>query len=201
MRLQPVVEEIAKWNVPLSVDTRRSAIMQRLLGDGLSDIINDISALEDNGAIELLAAYPSTGICLMHMQGLPETMQNNPQYQNVVAEVAGYLKARAQACRAAGIRSERIVLDPGIGFGKNLQHNIQLMRHLPDLKTQTGLPLLIGVSRKRMIGEITGEAEPAQRIHGSVAAALYAAERGAAILRVHDVKATADALKVWQALR
>ena len=201
VRLQPVVEEIAKWNVPLSVDTRRSAIMQRLLGDGLADIINDISALEDNGAIELLAAYPSTGICLMHMQGLPETMQNNPQYQNVVAEVAGYLKARAQACRAAGIRSERIVLDPGIGFGKNLQHNIQLMRHLPDLQAQTDLPLLIGVSRKRMIGEITGEAEPAQRIHGSVAAALYAAERGAAILRVHDVKATADALKVWQALR
>ena len=200
-RLQPIVSEIAKWNVPLSVDTRRSTIMQRLLGDGLSDIINDISALEDNGAIELLAAYPSTGICLMHMQGLPETMQNNPQYQDVVAEVAGYLKARAQACQAAGIRSERIVLDPGIGFGKNLQHNIQLMRHLPDLKTQTGLPLLVGVSRKRMIGEITGEAEPAQRIHGSVAAALYAAERGAAILRVHDVKATADALKVWQALR
>ena len=201
VRLQPVVEEIAKWNVPLSVDTRRSAIMQRLLGDGLADIINDISALEDNGAIELLAAHPSTGICLMHMQGLPETMQNNPQYQDVVAEVAGYLKARAQACQAAGIRSERIVLDPGIGFGKNLQHNIQLMRHLPDLKTQTGLPLLVGVSRKRMIGEITGEAEPAQRIHGSVAAALYAAERGATILRVHDVKATADALKVWQALR
>ena len=200
-RLQPVVEEIAKWNVPLSVDTRRSTIMQRLLGDGLSDIINDISALEDNGAIELLAAHPSTGICLMHMQGLPETMQNNPQYQDVVAEVAGYLKARAQVCRAAGIRSERIVLDPGIGFGKNLQHNIQLMRHLPDLQAQTGLPLLVGVSRKRMIGEITGEAEPAQRIHGSVAAALYAAERGAAILRVHDVKATADALKVWQALR
>ena len=200
-RLQPVVEEIAKWNVPLSVDTRRSAIMQRLLGDGLSDIINDISALEDNGAIELLAAHPDIGICLMHMQGLPETMQNNPQYQDVVAEVAGYLKARAQACRAAGIRSERIVLDPGIGFGKNLQHNIQLMRHLPDLQAQTDLPLLIGVSRKRMIGEITGEAEPAQRIHGSVAAALYAAERGAAILRVHDVKATADALKVWQALR
>ena len=200
-RLQPVVEEIAKWNVPLSVDTRRSAIMQRLLGDGLSDIINDISALEDNGAIELLAAHPDIGICLMHMQGLPETMQNNPQYQDVVAEVADYLKARAQACRAAGIRSERIVLDPGIGFGKNLQHNIQLMRHLPDLKTQTGLPLLVGVSRKRMIGEITGEAEPAQRIHGSVAAALYAAERGAAILRVHDVKATDDALKVWQALR
>ena len=201
VRLQPVVEEIAKWNVPLSVDTRRSAIMQRLLGDGLADIINDISALEDNGAIELLAAHPDTGICLMHMQGLPETMQNNPQYQDVVAEVAGYLKARVQACQAAGIRSERIVLDPGIGFGKNLQHNIQLMRHLPDLKTQTGLPLLVGVSRKRMIGEITGEAEPAQRIHGSVAAALYAAERGATILRVHDVKATADALKVWQALR
>ena len=200
-RLQPVVEEIAKWNIPLSEDTRRSTIMQRLLGDGLADIINDISALADGDAIELLAAHPDTGICLMHMQGLPETMQNNPQYQDVVTEVAGYLTARAQACRAAGIRSERIVLDPGIGFGKNLQHNIQLMRHLPDLQAQTDLPLLIGVSRKRMIGEITGETEPTQRIHGSVAAALYAAERGAAILRVHDVKATADALKVWQALR
>ncbi len=199
-RLQPIVSEIIKWDVPLSVDTRRSAIMQRLLGDGLSDIINDISALADGGAIELLAAHPDTGICLMHMQGLPETMQNNPQYQDVVAEVAGYLKARAQTCQAAGIRSERIVLDPGIGFGKNLQHNIQLMRHLPDLQAQTGLSLLIGISRKRMIGEITGETDPTQRIHGSVAAALYAAERGAAILRVHDVKATADALKVWQAL-
>ncbi|OAM36613.1 dihydropteroate synthase [Eikenella sp. NML080894] len=199
-RLQPIVSEIIKWNVPLSVDTRRTAIMQRLLGKGLADIINDVSALEDSGAIELLAAYPNSGICLMHMQGLPETMQNNPQYQNVVSEVAGYLKARAQACQAAGICSERIVLDPGFGFGKTLQHNIQLMHHLPDLQAQTGLPLLIGVSRKRMIGEITGEADPAQRIHGSVAAALYAAERGAAILRVHDVKATADALKVWQAL-
>ena len=199
-RLQPVVREIIKWNVPLSVDTRCSAIMQRLLGSGLADIINDVSALEDSGAIELLAAHPDTGICLMHMQGLPETMQNNPQYQDVASEVAGYLKARAQTCQAAGIRSERIVLDPGIGFGKNLQHNIQLMRHLPDLQVQTSLPLLIGVSRKRMIGEITGETDPAQRIHGSVAAALYAAERGATILRVHDVKATADALKVWQAL-
>ena len=199
-RLQPIVREIIKWDVPLSVDTRRSAIMQRLLGDGLSDIINDISALADGGAIELLAAHPDTGICLMHMQGLPETMQNNPQYQDVVAEVAGYLKARAQTGQAAGILSDRIVLDPGIGFGKNLQHNIQLMRHLPDLQAQTDLPLLIGVSRKRMIGEITGETDPTQRIHGSVAAALYAAERGAAILRVHDVKATADALKVWQAL-
>ena len=199
-RLQPIVSEIIKWDVPLSVDTRRSTIMQRLLGNGLADIINDVSALEDSGAIELLAAHPDTGICLMHMQGLPETMQNNPQYQDVVAEVAGYLKARAQTCQAAGILSDRIMLDPGIGFGKNLQHNIQLMRHLPDLKTQTGLPLLVGVSRKRMIGEITGETEPTQRIHGSVAAALYTAERGAAILRVHDVKATADALKVWQAL-
>ncbi|OAM39696.1 dihydropteroate synthase [Eikenella sp. NML120348] len=199
-RLQPIVSEIIKWNVPLSVDTRRTAIMQRLLGKGLADIINDVSALEDSGAIELLAAYPNSGICLMHMQGLPETMQNNPQYQNVVSEVAGYLKARAQACQAAGICSERIVLDPGFGFGKTLQHNTQLMRHLPDLQAQTGLPLLIGVSRKRMIGEITGEADPAQRIHGSVTAAIAATERGAAILRVHDVKATADALKVWQAL-
>ena len=199
-RLQPVVEEIAKWNVPLSVDTRRSAIMQRLLGDGLSDIINDISALEDNGAIELLAAHPDIGICLMHMQGLPENMQINPKYQDVVGEVARYLKERAAECIAAGIAPQRIALDPGFGFGKNLQHNIALMQHLPELMAETGFPLLIGVSRKRMIGELTGEADAAARVHGSVAAALASVARGAQIVRVHDVKATADALKVWDAL-
>lgn len=200
-RLEPVLNELVKWQVPISVDTRRTTIMQRLLDRGLTDIINDVAALEDKGAVDLLAAHPQIGICLMHMQGLPETMQNNPQYQDVVNEISGYLKARIETCLAAGIENNRLVLDPGFGFGKTLEHNIQLMRHLPALQVQNGLPLLIGVSRKRMIGELTGETDAAARIHGSVAAALIAASRGASILRVHDVKATTDALKVWRALQ
>lgn len=199
-RVRPVLEELAAWNVPVSLDTRRTAVMRQALDSGLADIINDVSALTDEGAIELLAQQPDTGICLMHMQGLPATMQENPQYGNVADEVAAYLGARAAACEAAGIARTRLVLDPGFGFGKNLAHNTGLMRHLGSLMRQTGLPLLVGVSRKRMIGELTGEADPAARIHGSVAAALAAAARGAHIIRVHDVKATADALKVWQAL-
>lgn len=200
-RLQPVVRELAKWKVPVSVDTRRTEVMRRLLGEGLADIINDVAALEDEGAVALLAGHADIGICLMHMQGLPENMQNNPRYEDVVSEVAGYLKNRAAVCTAAGIDSRRLVLDPGFGFGKTLQHNIQLMRHLSDLQAQTGLPLLIGVSRKRMIGELSGEADAGARVYGSVAAALAAAARGAAVLRVHDVKATVDAWRVWRALQ
>ncbi|MCQ9325920.1 dihydropteroate synthase [Neisseria dentiae] len=199
-RVAPVLKELASWNVPVSLDTRRTAVMRRALEQGGVDIINDVSALSDDGAVELLAQQPATGICLMHMQGLPATMQNNPQYQDVVVEVARYLNGRTAVCTAAGIARERIILDPGFCFGKNLQHNTALMRHLRSLMQQTGLPLLIGVSRKSMIGELTGEADAAARIHGSVAAALAAAARGAQILRVHDVKATADAVKVWQAL-
>ncbi len=200
-RLQPVVRELAKWKVPVSVDTRRTEVMRCLLGEGLADIINDVAALEDEGAVDLLASHADIGICLMHMQGLPENMQNNPRYEDVVGEVAGYLKNRAEVCTAAGMDSRRLVLDPGFGFGKTLQHNIQLMRHLPELQAQTGLPLLIGVSRKRMIGELSGEADAGARVYGSVAAALAAAARGAAVLRVHDVKATVDAWRVWRALQ
>ncbi|MBF0804546.1 MULTISPECIES: dihydropteroate synthase [unclassified Neisseria] len=199
-RVAPVLKELALWNVPVSLDTRRTAVMRRALEQGGVDIINDVSALNDTGAVALMAQQPATGICLMHMQGLPATMQNNPQYQDVVSEVACYLNGRAAVCAAAGIARRRIVLDPGFGFGKNLQHNTALMRHLRSLMAQTGLPLLVGVSRKRIIGELTGETDAAARIHGSVAAALAAAARGAQILRVHDVKATSDALKVWQAL-
>lgn len=199
-RVQPVLAEVGKWGVPVSLDTRRASVMRLALEQGGTDIINDVSALSDEGALEILAQSPDTGICLMHMQGLPETMQDNPQYQDVVGEVARYLNARAAACAAVGIAKERITLDPGFGFGKNLQHNIALMRHLPELMNETGLPLLIGVSRKRMIGEITGEQTPSERIHGSVAAALASVARGAKIIRVHDVKATADALKVWNVL-
>ncbi|WP_049223479.1 dihydropteroate synthase [Neisseria sicca] len=199
-RVEPVLAEVAGWGVPVSLDTRRTVIMEKALALGGVDIINDIAALTDEGAVELLARQADTGICLMHMQGLPENMQINPEYQDVVGEVARYLKERAAECIAAGIAPQRITLDPGFGFGKNLQHNIALMRHLPELMAETGFPLLIGVSRKRMIGELTGEADVAERVHGSVAAALASVARGAQIVRVHDVKATADALKVWDAL-
>ena len=199
-RVEPVLAEVAGWGVPISLDTRRTVIMEKALALGGVDIINDVAALNDEGAVELLARQADTGICLMHMQGLPETMQINPKYQDVVGEVARYLKARSAECIAAGIAPQRIILDPGFGFGKTLQHNIALMRHLPELMAETGFPLLIGVSRKRMIGELTGEANAAERVHGSVAAALASVARGAQIVRVHDVKATADALKVWDAL-
>lgn len=199
-RVKPVLAEVAGWGVPVSLDTRRTVIMEKALALGGVDIINDIAALTDEGAVELLASQSDTGICLMHMQGLPENMQINPEYQDVVGEVARYLKERAAECIAAGIAPQRITLDPGFGFGKNLQHNIALMQHLPELMAETGFPLLIGVSRKRMIGELTSEADAAERVHGSVAAALASVARGAQIVRVHDVKATADALKVWDAL-
>lgn len=199
-RVEPILAEVVGWGVPVSLDTRRTVIMEKALALGGVDIINDIAALTDEGAVELLARQADTGICLMHMQGLPENMQINPKYQDVVGEVAWYLKERAAECIAAGIAPQRITLDPGFGFGKNLQHNIALMRHLPELMAETGFPLLIGVSRKRMIGELTGEADVAERVHGSVAAALASVARGAQIVRVHDVKATADALKTWEAL-
>ena len=201
-RVAPVLAEVAGWGVPVSLDTRRTVIMEKALALGGIDIINDVAALTDEGAVELLARQADTGICLMHMQGLPENMQINPKYQDVVGEVARYLKTRSETCVAAGIAPQRITLDPGFGsgFGKNLQHNIALMRHLPELMAETGLPLLIGVSRKSTIGELTGETDAAARVHGSVAAALAAVARGAKIVRVHDVKATADALKVWDAL-
>lgn len=197
-RVAPVLEEVAKWNVPVSLDTRRTAVMRQALTQGTADIINDVAALSDEGAVELLASHPQTGICLMHMQGLPESMQQNPQYQDVVGEVVRYLNERVAVCIAAGIARNRMTLDPGFGFGKTLAHNIALMQHLEDFLQAAGLPLLIGVSRKRMIGEMTGEADAAARVHGSVAAALSAVARGAQIIRVHDVKATVDAIKVWQ---
>ena len=199
-RVQPVLAELVKWQVPLSLDTRRTAVMQQALAHGYADIINDVSALGDEGAIGLLAQQAHTGICLMHMQGMPETMQQSPSYQDVAEEVLRYLNERVAACEAAGIARARLVLDPGFGFGKTLPHNIALMQHLGSLLRGSGLPLLIGVSRKRMIGDLSGEQDAAARVHGSVAAALAAVARGAQIVRVHDVKATADALKVWQAV-
>lgn len=199
-RVEPLLRETVSWGVPVSLDTRRSEIMRRALENGLADIINDVQALSDHGAVETLAAAPDIGICLMHMQGLPENMQDNPQYTDVVGEVARYLNERTTVCTSAGISRERLILDPGFCFGKTLEHNILLMRHLPDLIEACGLPMLVGVSRKSMIGALTGESVPSERVHGSVAAALFAAQHGAGVIRVHDVKATVDALKVWHAL-
>ncbi|MDK4683644.1 dihydropteroate synthase [Kingella negevensis] len=199
-RVQPVLAEIAKWNVPISLDTRRVAVMRLALAYGFADIINDVQGLEDEGSVALLA-QSSAGVCVMHMKGLPENMQNNPNYQDVVREVADYLQQRADVCIQAGIAPERIVLDAGFGFGKTLSHNIALMQHLGELGSSHNLPHLVGVSRKRMIGEITGRENPMERVSGSVAAALFAIEKGAKIVRVHDVRETVDALKVWQALR
>lgn len=199
-RVAPILQVLHTWQVPISLDTRRTVIMQRALEQGWVDIINDVQALEDEGAVDLLAQYPTIGACLMHMQGLPQTMQDNPHYQDVVCEVSRYLKQRLAVCEQAGIARERMVLDVGFGFGKTLEHNVLLMQHLDDLLQECDAPLLVGVSRKRMIGDLTGETVPSERVHGSVAAALAAVARGAQIIRVHDVKATADAVKVWQAV-
>ena len=199
-RVAPILQVLHTWQVPISLDTRRTVIMQRALEQGWVDIINDVQALEDEGAVDLLAQYPTIGACLMHMQGLPQTMQDNPHYQDVVCEVSRYLKQRLAVCEQAGIARERMVLDVGFGFGKTLEHNVLLMQHLDDLLQECDTPLLVGVSRKRMIGDLTGETVPSERVHGSVAAALAAVARGAQIIRVHDVKATVDAVKVWQAV-
>lgn len=199
-RVAPILQVLHTWQVPISLDTRRTVIMQRALEQGWVDIINDVQALEDEGAVDLLAQYPTMGVCLMHMQGLPQTMQDNPHYQDVVCEVSRYLKQRLAVCEQAGIARERMVLDVGFGFGKTLEHNVLLMQHLDDLLQECEAPLLVGVSRKRMIGDLTGETVPSERVHGSVAAALAAVARGAQIIRVHDVKATVDAVKVWQAV-
>ena len=199
-RVKLILAEVSKWNVPVSLDTRRTFVMKQALESGYVDIINDVAALSDEGAVECVASYPSVGVCLMHMQGEPKSMQQQPQYQDVVSEIVAYLRERVAVCETAGIERSRLILDPGFGFGKTLQHNIDLMRHLSDFFSELDLPLLIGVSRKRMIGELTGKTIPIDRMAGSVAAALASVARGAQVVRVHDVKETVDAIKVWQAL-
>ncbi|RXZ43541.1 dihydropteroate synthase [Crenobacter cavernae] len=199
-RVLPVLPRLAELGVPISLDTRRTRVMKEALATGGVDLINDVSALEDEGALELLASA-NVAICLMHKQGNPDTMQADPNYADVVAEVGAYLARRVALCRDAGIACERLLGDPGLGFGKTLAHNLALLKHVPTLEEAAGVPMLIGLSRKSMLGAITGEAVPAERLGASVAGALLAAERGARIVRVHDVKATRQALEVWQAWR
>ena len=195
-RLLPVLESIRGLPVPVSVDTRRPAVMRAVLAAGAS-MINDIQALSAPGALEAVAAG-DCGVCLMHMQGEPGTMQHDPRYDDVVGEVSAYLAHRVNAAEAAGIARTRIVVDPGIGFGKTVVHNLDLLRNLRRL-APGGLPLLAGLSRKSVLGELTGRAV-GDRLAASVAAALLAARHGATILRVHDVAATRDALAVWGAI-
>ncbi|MEY2632714.1 MAG: hypothetical protein RIR00_1368 [Pseudomonadota bacterium] len=196
-RLLPVLEELRSWSVPLSVDTYKPAVMRAALVAG-ADLINDINGLRAPGALDAVAAS-DCGICLMHMQGQPLTMQQQPDYDDVVAEVGDFLCQQLVACRAAGIADERLLLDPGFGFGKMLDHNLALFRELPRLERESGVPLLVGVSRKSMLGQITGRPTE-DRLAASLAAAVLAAQKGAGIIRVHDVAATCDALKVWQAI-
>ena len=195
-RLLPVLDALADCGVPISVDTYKPDVMRAALASGAS-MINDIYALRMPGALEAVAAS-DCAVCLMHMQGEPLTMQQSPVYGDVVGEVRAFLEERVIAARAAGIADDRLVLDPGFGFGKTLAHNLELLRRQPELSVD-GLPLLAGLSRKSMLGTMTGR-EVGQRMPASIAAALLAAQRGARILRVHDVAETRDALAVWQAL-
>ena len=198
-RVLPVLRHAVTLGVPVSVDTADPAVMRAALDIGV-DILNDVRALQAPGALEVAAAHPTAGICLMHMLGEPESMQAAPHYENddVVSAVEEFLAGRRDAAVAAGIARERIALDPGIGFGKTPAHNLALardQRHLLAL----GCPLLLGWSRKSTLGQITGR-PVGERTAASVAAALAAVQQGAAIVRVHDVAETVDALKTWRAL-
>jgi dihydropteroate synthase len=196
-RVIPVIEAIApELSIPVSIDTGKPEVMAAAVAAG-AGMLNDVYALRRAGALQA-AARLEVPVCVMHMQGEPRVMQDNPTYRDVSAEVRQFLLERASACEQAGIPASRIVLDPGFGFGKTFAQNLELFRDLPKLIAE-GYPVLVGVSRKAMIGQITGR-EAADRVAGSVAAALRAAAAGAAIIRVHDVAETVDALKVAAAL-
>jgi dihydropteroate synthase len=195
-RVLPVLEGALKLGCPVSVDTRHAEVMRAVLALG-ADIVNDIHALQAPGALDVVAAHGRCGVCLMHMHGTPETMQARPAYDDVVRQVGEFLRERVQTLETRGVAGERIVLDPGIGFGKRPEHNIALLRRQRELLA-LGRPLLVGWSRKSTLGAITGR-DVASRQAASVAAALAAVQHGARIVRVHDVAQTVDALKVWSA--
>jgi dihydropteroate synthase len=195
-RVMPVLEAVRGLGVPVSIDTMKPAVMQAVLVAGAA-MINDVNAFRAPGAWAAVRDS-DCALCVMHMQGQPRTMQDTPYYEDVVAEVDTFLVGRLDEAVDAGIRRERMYIDPGFGFGKTLEHNLALMRALPRLACRA--PVLVGVSRKRMIGELTGR-ELADRMAGSVAAALRAVTNGAAIVRVHDVRETVDAIRVWESTR
>lgn len=197
-RVLPVVRGAATLGVPLSVDSYKPEVMRAVLDAG-ADIINDVWALRRGDGVALVAGHPSCGICLMHMHLEPQTMQIAPMAGDVVAQVRAFLRERAQALQAVGVARERIALDVGIGFGKTVAQNFALLAAQAELMDEA-MPWLVGWSRKSSLGAVTGRAVPAERVAASVAAALLAVERGAHIVRVHDVRETVDALRVWQAM-
>jgi dihydropteroate synthase len=197
-RVVPVIEQLAAQTaLPISIDTSKPEVMRAAVEAG-AGMINDVYALRREGALDM-AATLGVPVVLMHMLGEPRSMQDTPEYDDVVGDVHRFLAERIFACEMAGIPKKRIVVDPGFGFGKTRVHNLQLLAQLGQF-AEFGVPVLAGLSRKKTIGDLTGRDDPRDRIHGSVAAALIAAQRGARLLRVHDVAATVDALKVWNAV-
>ena len=196
-RVLPVIGALKDCGVPLSIDTYKAETMRQALHAGV-DCVNDIWALRQAGALEAALESRDCGIVLMHMQRDPLTMQFNPEYQDVITEVRQFLNDRTKLLISKGISSDRIAIDPGFGFGKSLQHNLNMLAHFADFST-LGLPVLAGISRKSMIGKITGK-DTNERVAPSIAAAIMAADRGAQIVRVHDVPETVDALKLWEAI-
>jgi len=197
-RVVPVIENLAtRLGVPISIDTRKPAVMRAAVEAG-AGLINDVNALREEAALEVAAAC-SVPVCLMHMQGEPRNMQAAPQYDDVVDEVREFLHERVQACLAAGIPREKLLLDPGFGFGKSVEHNLQLLARL-DAFSSMGIPILVGFSRKSMIGKLLG-LETGERLSASLALAVLAVERGAVLVRTHDVAATWQALQMNVALR
>ncbi len=197
-RVIPVLKELVESGIPVSIDTSKPEVMQHAIEAGAA-IINDVNALRSPGALETIAGNGHVIVCLMHMQGAPQYMQTNPKYENIVAEVKGFLQERIDTVKAAGVSQERLIIDPGFGFGKMLRHNLELLRCLEDFK-DLDVPILAGLSRKSMLGAITGN-EATNRVHESVSAALIAVTKGANIVRVHDVKATKEALAVYNAIQ
>ena len=202
-RLMPFLREAVSWQVPISVDTYKPEVMEAVLDLGV-DIINDIWALRQPGAERVVVAHPSCGVCLMHMHRDPQTMQLHTMSGDVVSDVKLFLQARMESLLAQGVDAARLVLDPGIGFGKTVTQNFELLAHQAQLMLE-GRPVMAAWSRKSSLGAVLNQdgviPQPSERLSASVAAALLAVERGARLIRVHDVKATVDALKVWQALQ
>ncbi len=197
-RVIPVLEALyLRFSVSLSIDTSRTEVMREAVSQG-AELINDVNALQAAGAVELVAKT-GVAVCLMHKKGQPDTMQLAPAYRNVTVEVKDFLRCRLEATRTAGIDKRKILLDPGFGFGKTLDHNLQLLRELASFD-ELGCPILAGLSRKSMLGAITGRAVE-DRLVGSAALALLAVQNGAAVVRVHDVAATQDVLAIWRAVR
>lgn len=198
-RVIPLVKALRKTSdCIISIDTSKSEVMRQAILAG-ADIINDVRALQEPGAIEVLASYPDVAICLMHMQGQPRTMQSNPQYEDLFADINDFFSERIAACEQAGIQQQRIILDPGFGFGKTLAHNYEILNRFDEFN-QFNLPVLAGLSRKSMIGNLLNKSTN-ERLAGSLAGALIAAQNGAKIIRVHDVSETLDVLTVWQACK